>query len=186
MQRVQSSTAAATKPAYPTTGTPGYFADPDPAHGVPATIPGYGWFNRVQEEIVHVITGAGIALDSADDTQLAAAIAAMITSAAASLEAAAHGTLGSPGQAYSDQTASRSAGTTYTNGSGRPIFVSVTVHGGDGGSSSIYVDSHEIGVAYQLGASCRMQLTAVVPAGSTYAVTVAGGSAVDAWWELRT
>ena len=74
MQRVKRSTAVATRPAMPAGGTPGYFASPNPGGGVPATIPGFEWFNSVQEELCAVIAAAGIALDIANTGQLLAAI----------------------------------------------------------------------------------------------------------------
>lgn len=71
MQRVTRSTAAAVLPAAPASpGTPGYFAGGDPVSNVPATVPGYEWFNGVQEELIGVILRAGLAPDQADLAQL--------------------------------------------------------------------------------------------------------------------
>lgn len=74
MQRVKRSTAISVKPAPPNGGTPGYFANPNPQGGVPATVPGYEWYNNVQEEIVAVVQAAGLALSDNDQTQLVQAI----------------------------------------------------------------------------------------------------------------
>lgn len=74
MQRVKRSTAVAAMPAPPGGGTPGYFASPIPQGGVPATIPGYEWFNSVQEELCAVIAAAGITLDITNSAQLLAAL----------------------------------------------------------------------------------------------------------------
>ncbi len=74
MQRVKRSTAVAVLPATPAGGTPGYFAVPDPTGGVPATVPGYEWYNTIQEELCAVIESAGMVLDQADHTQLKKAI----------------------------------------------------------------------------------------------------------------
>ncbi|MEW9901045.1 hypothetical protein ABWL39_20720 [Chitinivorax sp. PXF-14] len=74
MQRVKRSTAVAVLPAAPAGGTPGYFANPNPGGGVPATVPGYEWFNSVQEEICAIIAAAGIALDVNNPAQLLAAL----------------------------------------------------------------------------------------------------------------
>lgn len=74
MQRVKRSTAVAVLPNPPEGGTPGYFAAPNPQGGIDATVPGYEWFNAVQEEICAVIEAAGIALDEGDRTQLVAAL----------------------------------------------------------------------------------------------------------------
>ncbi|WMW65752.1 hypothetical protein [Nitratidesulfovibrio liaohensis] len=52
----------------------GRFTDGNPAAGIPPTIVTDDWANAVQEEIVGVIAGAGIALDKADNGQLLQAI----------------------------------------------------------------------------------------------------------------
>ena len=78
MHRVDTTTAAVSLPAPDAPGAPGFFHQGNPLTGTPATVPGYAWFNAVQEEITYVIEQAGIALDKADRTQLKAAIAAMI------------------------------------------------------------------------------------------------------------
>lgn len=71
MQRVTRSTAAALLPAAPASpGTPGYFTGGDPVGNVPATVPGYEWFNGVQEELIGVILRSGLAPDQADLAQL--------------------------------------------------------------------------------------------------------------------
>lgn len=75
MQRVTRSSAAAALPLPPAApGTPGYFAKPDPVAGVPATIPGYEWFNGVQEELVAELVDAGLTPDAAVLTQVRQAI----------------------------------------------------------------------------------------------------------------
>lgn len=76
MQRVKRSTAVAVLPADPAGGTPGYFPLPDPAGGVPAAVPGYEWYNNVQEEICSVIAAAGVALDGTNRAQMLAALRA--------------------------------------------------------------------------------------------------------------
>lgn len=74
MQRVKRSTAVAALPAMPAGGTPGFFANPNPGGGVPATIPGYEWFNSVQEELCALVTAAGLPLDINDSAQLLTAL----------------------------------------------------------------------------------------------------------------
>ncbi|MDF0377706.1 hypothetical protein [Methylophilus sp. YYY-1] len=69
MQRVKRSTAVPVMPAPPSGGTPGYFAKPDPAGGVPATVPGYEWYNGFQEEQCNIVEAAGFALDENDHKQ---------------------------------------------------------------------------------------------------------------------
>jgi microcystin-dependent protein len=83
MQRVKRSTAVAVLPAHPAGGTPGYFPQPDPGGGVPAAVPGYEWYNNVQEEIVNVILAAGGTLDGNNRAQMLAAIQQLIVSGGA-------------------------------------------------------------------------------------------------------
>jgi hypothetical protein len=79
MQRVTRATRVVAKPAAPAPeATAGFFDPGDPVAGRKATVPGYEWFNHVQEEIAGVIEGAGIALNPADDGQLLKAINAIV------------------------------------------------------------------------------------------------------------
>jgi len=70
MQRVNRSSAVASLPAAPTGGAPGYFTGGNPGLGQPATVPGYEWFNAVQEEMIGMLTRAGITPAQGDLTQL--------------------------------------------------------------------------------------------------------------------
>jgi hypothetical protein len=70
MQRVNRSSAVASLPAAPAGGTPGYFGGGNPGIGQGATVPGYEWFNGVQEELIGMLTRAGITPAQADLTQL--------------------------------------------------------------------------------------------------------------------
>jgi hypothetical protein len=75
MQRVTRSTAVASPPAIPgSPGPPGYFTQGNPGLGIPATVPGFEWFNGVQEELVAAILDAGLTLDAAVLTQLRTAM----------------------------------------------------------------------------------------------------------------
>lgn len=67
----------------PITGTPQYATSGNPATNTPATtFPAYAW-NAIQEEILAVITAAGIAFDRANNAQLLAAIRVVAGSAPA-------------------------------------------------------------------------------------------------------
>lgn len=83
MQRVKRSSAVVSLPAAPGGGTPGFFALPNPGGGVPATVPGYEWFNSVQEEICAVIAAAGISLDIANTGQMLAALPGALAASSA-------------------------------------------------------------------------------------------------------
>lgn len=56
------------------------FTDGDPLVPIRATVLDASWLNMVQEEIVNVVLGAGIALSPIDNTQLDDAIRALILS----------------------------------------------------------------------------------------------------------
>jgi hypothetical protein len=70
MQRVNRSSAVLSLPAAPAGGTPGYFTGGNPGLGQQATVPGYEWFNGVQEELIGMLTRAGVTPAQADVTQL--------------------------------------------------------------------------------------------------------------------
>jgi hypothetical protein len=70
MQRVNRSSAVLSLPAPPAGGTPGYFTGGNPGIGQAATVPGFEWFNGVQEELIGMLTRAGITPAQADLTQL--------------------------------------------------------------------------------------------------------------------
>jgi len=82
------------------------------------------------------------------------------------------------GQTWQDVTASRAAGVTYTNTTGRSIFVSITE--GTDVLATLHVDG--IRVSYKVGVSNDTNLCAIVPNGSTYIFS--GGNAYG-WTELR-
>ncbi len=86
------------------------------------------------------------------------------------------------GQTWQDVTASRAASTTYTNSTGRPIFISVRMEQDDG-TLSLTVDGLLIGKTGYTPGPVYYTLTAIVPAGSTYLVTTTGGTLF--WYELR-
>lgn len=54
------------------------FTDGNPLVPTPASVLDASWLNMVQEEVAHVVEGAGIALDAANDQQLLAAIKRLI------------------------------------------------------------------------------------------------------------
>ena len=70
MQRVNRSSAVSSLPAAPTGGTPGYFTGGNPGLGQAATVPGFEWFNGVQEELIGMLTRAGVTPAQGDLTQL--------------------------------------------------------------------------------------------------------------------
>jgi len=93
------------------------------------------------------------------------------------------------GQTWQDVTGSRSAGTTYTNSTGKPIFISVYGSGApNNGAMSMTIDGVLIGrqgfQSISSGTS-NATMTAIVPNGSTYRVDNVSGWGVAIWAELR-
>jgi len=182
------------------------FTKGDPATGVPATEVTQEWLNTMQAELVYIVEQAGLTLDSLDNTQVKVAIDMMIAAQGAAvrqqstLAQAIAGTntttdmspaavkqaivaLGSKGlgegQTWQNMTASRTAGVTYTNTTGRSIFVTITET--TDVVATLYVDG--IRVSYKYGAVNNSNLSAIVPNGSTYRFT--GGLYSNGWAELR-
>lgn len=100
------------------------------------------------------------------------------------------------GQTWQEVTSERHTGVTYTNTTGRPIFISVYMNSNaQGGSSAveIFVDGKLISGQYagrMSGITVFLSACAIVPFGSTYSVKTArtlDGSYQDAsrWLELR-
>jgi len=104
------------------------------------------------------------------------------------------GAVGSAAQTWTDVTSSRVMGTTYTNSTGRPIEVLITLDGsGPGARHDIYVNSVNIGKSYAtdyysgVAATTHYQLANfTVPNGATYSDNTGNGSpSILQWFELR-
>ena len=87
-------------------------------------------------------------------------------------------------QTWQDMTSSRAASTTYTNSTGKPIMVSIKGSGSPDAGGKLFVDGLEIAYMQAGSANLSWTLTAIVPNGSTYYVTLTFGS-VNYWRELR-
>lgn len=93
--------------------------------------------------------------------------------------------LGSSMQSWQNMNGSRSVGTTYTNSTGRPIFVATSVSTGPNTGIGIYVNGNEIGQCSNQGtATSTFFLSFIVLSNETYLVSATSGSATE-WWELR-
>ena len=89
------------------------------------------------------------------------------------------------GQNYVTVTGSRSEGTTYTNTTGKPIFVSIILYAASGlDNHYLYVNNVIVsGYADQANGDYT-SISAIVPAGQTYRLTMSQGS-INRWTELR-
>jgi hypothetical protein len=93
--------------------------------------------------------------------------------------------LGNSSQTWTNVTASRAFGTTYTNSTGAPIMVVIAFQFPTAGATGVLTVG---GVAIQFGQvnSAYIQLasgTAIVPAGATYVFTAS--TTLTQWLELR-
>lgn len=98
--------------------------------------------------------------------------------------------LGGSGQTWQDVTASRAGGTTYTNSTGKPILVIITVNNNASFQTDytvtvagvVLLRSYVLTAAQQT--SAYMPSTVIVPNGSTYLLTITTGTLYK-WTELR-
>lgn len=80
----------------------------------------------------------------------------------------------------------RVKGTTYTNTSTKPIQVIIAVGANASADTFFYINGvvvHQLYVATTAASSIAIA-TAIIPVGSTYAVT-GGVAGLSTWWELR-
>jgi len=92
------------------------------------------------------------------------------------------------GQSWTNVAASRAAGTTYTNSTGKPISVAIIVSPIVGAATSVYlsVDGLRIQQHTDTDNGYQVSLQAIVPNGSTYLYTQQSTvSPINYWHELR-
>jgi hypothetical protein len=89
-------------------------------------------------------------------------------------------------QTMTDVKASRALGTTYTNSTGKPITVYVTISNTVGSAVGIYViDSVTFWGTSIPSANAYYSMTMIVPNGSTYSATMNGTPTLQYWAEIR-
>jgi hypothetical protein len=95
--------------------------------------------------------------------------------------------LGYSPQAWTNETSSRAVSTTYTNSTGRPIMVGVQMGSSTAGATVALNVGGVVATAFSQPSGVGGQaLSAVVPNGTTYSVTLSAGSAtLVSWSELR-
>jgi len=105
--------------------------------------------------------------------------------------------LGLSAQTWTNVTSSRVAGTVYTNSTGNPIFVYISIHlGGQNGASqaNVFINGTQVADMYHFESnsafSTSFTTSFIVPNGSTYEITLQNlntysSSSIDYWWELR-
>ena len=91
-----------------------------------------------------------------------------------------HSTSDTTGRKWVNVAASRTAGTVYTNSTGRPIQVAISLS--DGAYGNILVDGLTIAALPFVGSNPPRYVNMTVPNGSTYQAAISG---VGTWTELR-
>ena len=90
------------------------------------------------------------------------------------------------GQSWQDVTSSRACATTYTNSTGKPIFVNI---GWEANQTNAYATLYIGGIVacYSfMDTYARLHLRGIVPNGSTYSVTSTQTNLTNSHWcELR-
>jgi hypothetical protein len=97
---------------------------------------------------------------------------------------------GTGGQAWADVTSSRAVGVAYTNSTGRPIYVSVTMRNagpGNGGSIAALVGGVQIALASNYNLNYQNHVSFIVPPAGVYQVNNIGttSQALNLWAECR-
>jgi hypothetical protein len=131
-------------------------------------------------------TAARIAEDTNLQTALTTEVAARIAADSGIVTWAGGQMLGGTAQTWADHTGSRATNTTFTNSTGRPIFVYVTI-GSSVGDIALGYFINGIGTlqAWAVGSSADQigSVNFIVPNGSTYEVVNSAGT-LATWCEL--
>ncbi len=89
---------------------------------------------------------------------------------------------------WDDVTASRSAGVTYTNTTGKPIFIAISVLDNSLINVNTYLQINSVVVAktqFVFNGDVITPLNAIVPNGATYRITASTAAYIQIWSELR-
>lgn len=95
-------------------------------------------------------------------------------------------------QTWQNVTGSRVSGTTYTNSTGKPIFVSIQAAPSASGGAyvDVFINGVSLGYFGQGSGTSPSTVyssfwTVIVPSGDTYKATTAGSISIGNWFELR-
>ena len=162
--QANAKAGAPTVPASPSSGFPG-----NGGVGDPPTTPGDWWYHQVGEELRGVIVGAGLTPTHSDVTQLLTAIKKGF------------------GQTWQDFTSTRSLGTTFTNTSGAPIFINVTLTANVALYSVIAtINGQTVPGSSSFNTGSAIGSMFIVAAGATYSATsTLGTPTLVKWSEFR-
>lgn len=139
---------------------------------------------------LEVWTGSGKSI-GISSTGAVSFVSSNLSVAGTSFSSSTYGNYGAMGftQSWTDVTSSRIFSTTYTNSSGKPIQLMISITGSSSVGTSLtpfylYCGSTIIDLAYSRYLSNYLQLRGIVPASSTYKITGTGGT-ISSWYELK-
>lgn len=90
------------------------------------------------------------------------------------------------GQTWQDVKASRALSTNYTNDTGKPIQVAVSVYGTSAAiSAHMLVDAVQVPLGSNNVVNEQVTSAVVIPPGAVYQVVPTAAAAIHAWAELR-
>lgn len=91
------------------------------------------------------------------------------------------------GQTTQNVTASRAAGTTYTNSTTKPIFVEISLQVPAGVGANFAKNVGNVQSLGNIGASpVAMSFVSMIYPGQTYSISVSAGVTINSWFETRT
>lgn len=130
------------------------------------------------------LTGTASSLSIGGNAATATSATSATSATTATTATNATNILGSSSQAYGDYIGSRSINTTYTNSTGKPIWVAVAWTATGNGDYSATVNGN---LAYFTRQDLypRANVDFVVPIGATYSVSSTAGQSPAYWYELR-
>ncbi|MDD4151185.1 MAG: hypothetical protein PHR68_01080 [Candidatus Gracilibacteria bacterium] len=91
------------------------------------------------------------------------------------------------GQTWQDMKSSRLLRTTYTNNTGRPIYVSINVKSSVRANFALYVNGYELDSTTEVNANEVENIGGIIPNGATYILGCGAGNTTtfNTWMELR-
>jgi hypothetical protein len=130
------------------------------------------------------LTGTAASLNIGGNAATATSATSATSATTATTATNATNILGSASQAYGDYIGSRSINTTYTNSTGKPIWVAVAWTATGNGNYTATVNGNAAYFTTQ-DLYPRANVNFIVPIGGTYSVSSSAGQTPAYWYELR-
>mgnify|MGYP003639393860 CR=1 FL=1 len=140
--------------------------------------------SKIKVDTLETVSGSGTITSSNPITVTGALTATTVVGNGAALTNLPVSGLG-VGQTWQNVTSSRAVNTTYTNSTGRPIYIAIRCTT-TAGTILLTVDSLVVGVVQDNDPVTNGGvMSAIVPNGKTYIVTYGATVSIIAWSELR-